>query len=129
MSTQKLDVFKCELCTNVVEVLQEGVGELVCCNEAMKKLEANCADEHNKHFAFVSVKEDNKNLKHIKINHEMTKGHYIKMIEVISNDKKYLKRECFKENELPELTLNCECKEGFYIRVFCNIDGMWITKY
>jgi desulfoferrodoxin-like iron-binding protein len=41
---QKLDVFKCEICGNIVELLHVGGGDLVCCGEPMKLLEEKSAD-------------------------------------------------------------------------------------
>jgi desulfoferrodoxin-like iron-binding protein len=33
------ETYRCEICGNVVEVLEEGGGQLVCCGEAMKLIE------------------------------------------------------------------------------------------
>ncbi|MCX5977484.1 MAG: desulfoferrodoxin FeS4 iron-binding domain-containing protein [Coprothermobacterota bacterium] len=33
------EVFRCEICGNVVEVKEAGGGELVCCGQAMVKVE------------------------------------------------------------------------------------------
>ena len=41
---KKLDVFKCDLCGNVVELLHVGGGDLVCCGQPMKLLEEKTAD-------------------------------------------------------------------------------------
>jgi len=35
MATKKGQVYKCEICGNVVEVKEEGVGTLVCCGKNM----------------------------------------------------------------------------------------------
>ncbi|MEA3508813.1 MAG: desulfoferrodoxin FeS4 iron-binding domain-containing protein, partial [Synergistota bacterium] len=42
--TKKLEVYKCELCGNVVEILHEGVGQLVCCGQPMKLMDEQNAD-------------------------------------------------------------------------------------
>ncbi|MEK7822636.1 MAG: desulfoferrodoxin FeS4 iron-binding domain-containing protein, partial [Nitrospirota bacterium] len=42
--TKKLQIYKCEVCGNIVEMLHEGVGELVCCNQPMKLYEENTVD-------------------------------------------------------------------------------------
>jgi superoxide reductase len=34
--TKKKEIYKCEICGNVVEVLEEGGGQLVCCGQPMK---------------------------------------------------------------------------------------------
>ena len=33
------EIYKCEICGNIVEVLHEGQGVLVCCGEEMEKIE------------------------------------------------------------------------------------------
>ena len=42
--TERLQVYKCEICGNIVEVLHEGQGELVCCGEPMKLLVEGAVD-------------------------------------------------------------------------------------
>ena len=58
----------------------------------------------------------------------MTDEHHIEYIEVISNDKKYLKRKFLQKTEPAELTFKCDCKEGFNVRLYCNKDNVWVTK-
>ena len=41
---ERLEVYKCELCGNIVEVLDGGDGELVCCGEPMKLYTENTVD-------------------------------------------------------------------------------------
>ena len=38
-------IYKCNVCGNVVQVLQNGQGELVCCNEAMLVQQEQQVDE------------------------------------------------------------------------------------
>jgi len=40
---EKLEIYKCEACGNIIEVLHGGGGELVCCGEPMKRLVENPA--------------------------------------------------------------------------------------
>ncbi|MGM0688361.1 MAG: desulfoferrodoxin FeS4 iron-binding domain-containing protein [Bacillota bacterium] len=35
MATKEEQVYACQVCTNVVKVLDSGVGTLVCCNKPM----------------------------------------------------------------------------------------------
>ncbi|WP_029898966.1 desulfoferrodoxin FeS4 iron-binding domain-containing protein [Desulfohalovibrio reitneri] len=46
MATSKGEVYKCEACGNVVEVKQGGGGDLVCCGENMKLLNAEEAKQY-----------------------------------------------------------------------------------
>ena len=41
---EKKEVYKCEMCGNIVEVLHGSGGDLVCCGQAMKHLVPNTVD-------------------------------------------------------------------------------------
>ena len=124
--TNKLETYKCEICGNIVEVLQEGAGELVCCGENMTLLKEHQAPVDDAHYAHVEYVDNI--TKKVTFNHPMTSEHHFDYIEAISNDGKYVKRKFLNENEAPELSFKCDCKEGFYIRLYCNIHGLWITR-
>ena len=124
--TEKLEIYKCLICDNVVEITHSGAGVLVCCNENMQLLKENIASEENAHFAH--IENLNEITKKITFNHPMTDEHHIEYIEVISNDKKYLKRKFLQNTETPELTFKSECKEGFWVRMYCNKVDVCVTK-
>lgn len=124
--TQLLELYKCRICENVVEIAHKGVGNLVCCDENMKLLDEFIPMPDNAHFAHIEHLDDI--TKKITFNHPMTHEHHIEFIEVISNDKKYVKRKVLNETEACELIFDCQCKEGFYVRLYCNLDGVWVTK-
>ena len=124
--TEKLEIYKCMICNNVVEIAHNGIGELVCCNENMLLMTEYVPNIENAHYAHI---ENIDNLtKRVVFNHPMTSEHYIEYVEAISKDKKYLKRKFFNSDEKCEFTFRCECKEGFYIRLYCNKDGVWVTN-
>lgn len=124
--TEKLELYKCKVCTNVVEVTHRGVGTLVCCDEPMELLPTHTPDVQNAHFAHVEQLDDI--TKKVIIKHVMTPEHHIEFIEAISNDGKYIKRKYLSETEPAELVFKCNCKEGYYIRLYCNLDGVWETR-
>ena len=123
--TLKNQLFKCDICGNVAEIVHQGAGNLVCCSEEMELVEDKIAEAGNPHFAIVD--RDDKNIL-IKFNHEMIPEHYIEFIEVISNDEKYLKRKYLSPNSVPELNFSYKCKEGFKVRIYCNIHGSIVTE-
>lgn len=120
--THLIELYKCNICSNVVEVVHEGVGNLTCCDEAMKLLEENIPNKEDAHYAHICHIDEI--TKKIYFKHPMTQEHYIEFIEVISLDKKYIKRKHLKPNDAPELIFKCECKEGFYVRSYCNIHNI-----
>ena len=124
--TKKMEIYKCDKCTNVVEVVHQGVGTLVCCSEDMKLMPEHHAKEDNAHYAHIEHINDIE--KKVTFTHGATMEHHIEFIEAISNDGVYIKRKYLKETDQPEMSFKCNCSEGFYIRIYCNIDGVWITK-
>ena len=54
--TKRHQVYKCNICGNIVEVLHEGGGTLVCCGQDMVLFEEKKEDEGNeKHLPVVKV--------------------------------------------------------------------------
>lgn len=119
------ELYKCDICNNVVEIVHEGADALVCCSEAMQLQEENVPQKENLHFAHI---EENGINKKIKFNHPMTQEHHFNFIEVISNNGKYLKRKYLKINEPCEMEFKCDCTDGFMVRILCNKDGVWTTR-
>ena len=123
--TLKNQLFKCDICENIAEIVHQGAGTLVCCGEEMNLLDEKKAETGNPHYA--NIAKDGQNIS-IKFNHEMTPEHYIEFVEVISNDEKYLKRKYLKPNEPAEMNFKCDCTEGFKVRLYCNIHGAITTE-
>ena len=51
--THLAELFKCNICGNVVEMVHIGVGNLVCCDEAMKSLEEKYPERNDAHYAHI----------------------------------------------------------------------------
>ena len=119
----KLEVYKCEKCGNIVEVLHGGAGALVCCGVEMVQLKENTTDAaQEKH---VPVKEATDHGVKVTVGsapHPMESDHYIEWIEVISGGKAY--REFLEPGGAPEATF---CVDGDIemVREFCNKHGLW----
>lgn len=128
--TKRLELYKCKICTNVVEVEHQGIGTLVCCNEDMHLMEEFEASIENPHYAHIEKigEFDGGEIIKIKFNHVMTPEHHLEFIEIISNDGKFIKRKFLEQTETPEMVIKCECKDGFYVRLYCNLDGVWVSK-
>lgn len=123
--TKLMEVYKCEVCGNIVEVLHEGAGELVCCGQPMKLLEEKTADTSvEKHVPFV-IREDNKYIVRIGENalHPMEEKHYIEWIELIVDGAVY--RKYLKPGDAPEAVFEVPEGNEVLAREFCNIHGLW----
>ena len=121
--TKKLQIYKCEVCGNIVEVLHEGKGELVCCGQPMKLYEENTVDAaKEKHVPVIEKIEGSFKVKVGSVTHPMEEKHYIEWIEVIVDGKAY--RQFLKPGEIPEAVFNIEA-EKIIAREYCNLHGLW----
>ncbi len=122
--TQKNQIYKCKICGNIVEVLHEGEGTLVCCGQEMELLiEKMNEDGNEKHLPVVEVNGKEVKVKVGSIPHPMEEAHYIEWIEVINGEesfKKYLKPgdAPVAEFQIPNIT-------QLHVREYCNIHGLW----
>lgn len=124
--TDKLELYKCLICGNLVEVVLNGEGTLVCCGKNMELLVPNKTEaSFDKHIPVVEIWGEEKMIRVGQTAHPMEEMHYIQFIEVISNDGKYVKRKYLHPKEEPALKFKCECTEGLKARSLCNIHGLW----
>lgn len=120
----KLGIYKCLKCGNIVEVLHEGKGKLVCCGQEMIFMEPKTADVSlEKHVPFIQKVEGGLLVKVGKeIAHPMEENHYIEWIEVLAENKVY--RQELKPGDKPEAFFPIEAKE-VKAREYCNLHGLW----
>jgi superoxide reductase len=120
---KRLEIYKCELCGNIVEVLHEGKGELVCCHQPMKLFQENTVDaSKEKHVPVIEVLEHGIKVKVGSVAHPMEDKHYIEWIEVIADGKVY--RQFLKPGDAPE-ALFCIDAKDITAREYCNLHGLW----
>lgn len=120
---EKLQVYKCDKCGNIVEVLHGGKGDLVCCDEPMKLFVENTVDAaKEKHVPVVEKIADGFKVKVGEVAHPMEEKHYIEWIEVIADGKAY--RQFLNPGEAPEATFKIDA-EQVTAREFCNLHGLW----
>jgi superoxide reductase len=120
-----LEVYKCEVCGNIVEVFEGHEGDLVCCGEDMVLLEEKTADKTvEKHVPYIEETDDGYKVKVGKeVAHPMTEEHYIQWIELVAGDKVY--RQMLNPGDAPEACFSIEKTDGVYAREHCNIHGLW----
>ena len=119
----RLEVYKCEKCGNIVEVLHGGVGTLVCCGEDMVLLKENTTDAAVEKHVPVMEKTDHGVKVTVGSNpHPMEEKHYIEWIEVVAGGKAY--REFLEPGAEPSAVF-CVDGEIESVRELCNIHGLW----
>src|SRR4030042_453451 len=121
--TEKLQVYKCEVCGNIVEMLHGGKGEMICSGKPMKLFKENSTDAVvEKHVPVVSKTADGFSVKIGSIAHPMEESHYIEWIEIIDGDKSY--RQFLNPGQLPEAAFCIDSKK-IIAREYCNLHGLW----
>lgn len=121
--TKLKQVYKCNVCGNIVEVLHVGGGELVCCGQPMKLLEEKTTDEGSeKHVPVIETTEKGVKVKVGSVPHPMEKEHYIEWIEIIADGKSY--RQFLKPGDSPEVEFRVGA-ENLEVREYCNVHGLW----
>lgn len=124
---ERLDLYRCEICGNLVEVILSGEGELVCCGQPMKKLEAKTQENAmlEKHVPVFVKTQDNANEVRVgEVLHPMTDEHYIMFIETISEDKNHAQLQFLHPGDEPKMILQDKLGKT-YAREFCNLHGLW----
>ena len=120
---ERLEVYKCMLCGNIVEVVHGGEGEIVCCGEPMKKLAAKTAEEgREKHVPVIEKVEGGIKVKVGSVAHPMEENHYIEWIDILADGKSY--RQFLKAGQAPEAEFKIEAG-AITAREHCSIHGLW----
>ncbi len=120
---EKLQVYKCMACGNIVEILHGGDGELVCCGQPMEKLVAKEADEgKEKHVPVIEKADGGIKVKVGSIAHPMEEKHYIEWIEVVADGKVY--RQFLNPGDAPEAGFNIDAGAVTALE-HCTIHGLW----
>jgi len=124
--TELNQIYKCNICGNIIEVIHTGVGQLVCCGQPMELLTEKTEDVGlEKHVPIIEKVGDKVKVKVGSVPHPMEQKHYIEWIEMTADGKtcrKFLKPEDKPEAEF-EITA-----EKIEAREYCNIHGLWKTK-
>ena len=122
--TEQLQVYKCQVCGNVVEVLDSGAGQLVCCGQPMELLDEKTADTATeKHVPYIERTENG-----VKVRvgenaaHPMEEKHFIQWIELLVDGKAY--RKFLKPGGVPEAAFAVTGK-NITARELCNVHGLW----
>ena len=124
--TELNQIYKCNVCGNIVEVLHAGVGQLVCCGQPMKLLAEKTADVGlEKHVPVIEKVGNKVKVKVGSVPHPMEQKHYIEWIEIIADGKTC--RKFLKSGDKPEAEFETRA-EKIKAREYCSIHGLWKSK-
>jgi superoxide reductase len=120
--TGLLEIYKCEVCGNIVEMIHTGQGQLVCCGQPMKIFKENTVDAaKEKHVPVKEVVDGGLKVKVGSVAHPMEDKHFIEWIEIVADGKSY--RHFLKPGEAPEALFPVSGE--FTAREYCNLHGLW----
>ena len=124
--TKHLEIYKCSLCGNIVEVMHASAGALVCCGKNMDLLAENTVDAaKEKHVPVIEMGNGTITVKVGSVAHPMDENHYIEWIELLADGKSYT--QFLKPGQAPQATFNLTAK-SVTAREFCNLHGHWAAK-
>lgn len=120
---KKLEVYKCDVCGNIVEVLHSGQGTLVCCGQDMTLQAENTVDAaKEKHVPVIEKIDGGYKVSVGSVAHPMEDKHYIEWIELIAGDKAY--RQFLNPGDAPEAVFKVDAAQ-VSAREYCNLHGHW----
>jgi superoxide reductase len=119
------EIYRCNVCGNIVEVLHTGVGQLVCCGQPMELLAEKTVDEgKEKHVPVIEKTGKGVKVKVGSVPHPMEEEHHIEWIEILADGRAY--RKFLKPGDKPEAEF-CIKAEKIRAREHCNIHGLWTS--
>ena len=121
--TERNQIYRCNVCGNIVEVLHAGIGELVCCGQPMELLKELTEDVgQEKHVPVIEKTESGVKVKVGSVPHPMETNHFIEWIEIIADGKTY--RKFLKPGDEPEAKFEVKA-ENIVAREYCNLHNLW----
>lgn len=124
MVKEKLEIYKCATCGNMVEVIHVGGGDLVCCGNPMTIMKENSTDAaKEKHVPVFEKTPEGLKVQVGSVAHPMEEKHYIEWIQVIAGGKSY--RQFLKPGDKPEAIFQAAEAAGMTVREYCNLHGLW----
>ncbi|MBL4902597.1 MAG: desulfoferrodoxin [Desulfocapsa sp.] len=121
---EKMQVYKCELCGNIVEVLHGGGSDLVCCGENMVHVKENTVDAaKEKHVPVVEKIDGGFKISVGSVPHPMEEKHYIEWIEASTEDGRVF-RKFLSPGMVAEAVFMIDA-DSITAREYCNLHGLW----
>lgn len=122
----QFEIYRCDLCGNIVEVAQGGCGVLVCCGEPMMLLQENTVDAATeKHVPVIEKGDGFIKVTVGSVGHPMEEAHYIQWIELLADGKRYT--HYLQPGEAPEAVFPITA-DRVTAREYCNLHGQWATQ-
>ena len=120
--TELNQVYKCNICGNIVEMVHAGPGELFCCGQPMVLMKENTVDASLEKHVPVIV---GNMVKVGSVPHPMEEKHWIELIQVFVDDKLVVEKRLYPGDK-PELEIPSEyIGKKIKAREYCNLHYLW----
>jgi superoxide reductase len=121
--TKQFDIYRCADCGSIVEILNPGAGEPVCCGKLMKLFTENTVDAaREKHVPAVEKTAGGYMVRIGEVTHPMEERHYIQWIELLADGVSYTR--FLKPGDKPEAFFPVEAAP-VTVREYCSLHGLW----
>lgn len=127
--TNLLEIYKCDICGNMVEMVHAGGGQLVCCGQPMRLCGENTTDAAvEKHIPVIEKHDDSVRITVGSVAHPMTAEHYIEWIELLMNGR-LLRQKLEPDDEPVAIFDGLDMDEAeIAARAYCNLHGLWKSE-
>jgi superoxide reductase len=124
--TEKGQVYRCNVCGNIVTLLCTGPGNLVCCDVPMELMEAKKGDlGPEKHIPIIERSDNGVKVKVGEVPHPMVEDHYIQWVELSADNQVYIQFLGPDDQPEAEFPVNLDQEKDPKSRSYCNIHGFW----
>ena len=127
--TEKEQIYRCNICGNMMEVLHLGTGKMLCCNNQMELLKERSEDMgFEKHRPVIEKTPNGVKVKIGSLPHPMEDNHCIEWVEVIADNQIY--RHVFYPGEQPEAEFKIKAEDisSVKAREYCSVHGLWVSE-
>lgn len=119
----RFEIYKCDACGNLFEVMSVGGGDPACCGQPMKLMREGTTDgAAEKHVPVIEKTAGGFKVKVGAVAHPMEEKHWIQWIELIADDRSYTK--FLHPGDKPEAEF-CLQADNVVAREYCNLHGHW----
>ncbi len=123
MKRERVRFFRCPICGNIVEMINDGGGTLVCCGQPMIELKANTTEAVvEKHVPSVKIENGVVSVQVGSVLHPMIPEHYIQWIALETAQGVSVK--FLQPGDQPVMTF-CNTKDILAVYEYCNLHGLW----
>jgi len=123
---KRSQIYKCQKCNTIVEIIAPGRPSLSHCGKPMELVEEETADPaEDKHVPVIEKVDGGYKVKVGSSPHPMAAKHYIMWIDLLADGKAY--RQFLSPGDEPEATF-CVKAEKVSAREYCNLHGLWKDK-